>query len=122
MRNKKFKQPFLKGGVVALPMIMLKSNAYISLSAQAKTLMVLMQQHWRYDRPIGYGIREACKLLPCSKGKAQKVFKELEAGGFIVKIDESLFNSRIGSKTRTWRLTWMPYQNKRPTTEFLNEK
>ena len=40
--------------------------------------------------------------------------------GFIEKIDESLFNSRTGSKSRTWRLTWLPYKDLPPTNDWEN--
>ncbi|HHF0608846.1 TPA: hypothetical protein ACPH4Z_002204 [Pseudomonas aeruginosa] len=45
-----------------------------------------------------------------------RAFSELNEAGFIVMIDESLFCSRTQSKTRTWRLTWLPCWNHRPPT------
>ncbi|MEQ8315109.1 MAG: hypothetical protein RL839_06570 [Gammaproteobacteria bacterium] len=115
----KNRQPFdQRGGVIALGRHFLESQQYLGLSAQAKVLITLMQVHWRPHEPVGYGIREAMKRIPCAKGTAQRAFKELEEKGFIVKVDESLFNSRFMSKSRTWRLTWMPYNFKPPTNNW----
>lgn len=115
----KIRLPFdNRGGVIVQRRPFLESERYLSLSSQAKVLITLMQIHWRNDQPVGYGIREAVKKIPCAKGTAQKAFKELEKKGFIVKIDESLFNSRFMSKSRTWRLTWLPYHGKAPTNDW----
>lgn len=80
--------------------------------------MSLLQLHWRNDRPIGYGVREAMQKIPCAKGTAQRAFGELQKGGFIELVDESLFNSRTSSKSRTWRITWMPYMDLAPSNEW----
>ena len=113
--------PFdIRGGRIANCGHFFKSQQYLGLSAQAKVLITLMQIHWRNYEPVGYGIREAMKKIPCAKGTAQRAFKELEEKGFIEKIDESLFNSRSMSKSRTWRLTWLPYKGKPPTHDWEN--
>ncbi|MCB1615565.1 MAG: hypothetical protein KDI30_06080 [Pseudomonadales bacterium] len=120
-RKGKSQLPFdRRGGVTVQSKYMLASKAFLGLSAQAKVLLTLMHTHWRNDRPVGYGIREAVEKIPCAKGTAQKVFKELEEAGFIEKVDESLFNSRVGSKTRTWHLTWLPFKDKPPTHDWEN--
>jgi hypothetical protein len=117
--KKKEDLPFdRRGGVIVFGKRMVNSSQYLKLPAQAKVLLILLQDHWRNTRPIDYGIREAMKKIPCSKGTAQKAFKLLENGGFIEKIDESLFNSRTMSKSRTWRLTWLPYKGRPPTNEW----
>lgn len=107
-----------EGGTIAFSKRMIESKAWLHLSAQAKVLLVHMQLHWRPDEPVGYGIREAMAKIPCAKGTAQRAFAELQAAGFIRLVDESLFNSREQSKTRTWRLTWMPWQRRPPTKEW----
>jgi len=99
---------------------MLKSMAYASLSPQSKALLTLMQLHWDNDKPVDYGVREALKNIPCAFGTARKAFSQLQDRGFIVKMDESEFNSRTGSKARSWRLTYMPYTSKAPTNEWEN--
>ena len=104
-----------RGGVVTVQRRLLKSPAYLSLSPQAKVLLQLLQVEWRPDRPIGYGVREAEQKIPCSRKKAMSAFRELIDRGFIVMVDESLFCSRSTSKTRTWRLTWLPWNYRSPT-------
>lgn len=111
--------PFDKiGGIVAIQKRLLESREYLELRAQSKVLITLMQVHWRNEKPVAYGIREAMQKIPCSKGTAQAAFKELMEAGFIEMVDESLFDSRTKSKSRTWRLTWLPYNWKEPTNEW----
>lgn len=121
-RSSKRRLPFdQRGGVVALPRHLLSSPQYLSLSAQAKTLMLLMHIHWRNDRPVAYGVKEAAAKIPCDRRTAMKAFKDLERLGFITCIDEFWFCSRIESKSRTWRLEWLPYMDNPPknTWELL---
>ncbi len=119
MKKKANSQPFdTRGGRIVTQRILLDSKAYLSLSAQAKVLLILLHVHWRPDKPVDYGVREAKKKVPCAKGTATKAFKELEEAGFIVLVDESLFSSRTQSKSRTWRLTWLPYKNAYPTNDW----
>lgn len=116
---KKNKQPFdRRGGVVTMPRHLLDSAEFTKLSAQAKVLMIFMQTHWRPYKPVDYGIREAANKIPCARNTAVSVFKELRIAGFIVLVDESLFSSRTQSKSRTWRLTWLPYNGRPPTNEW----
>jgi len=119
MSRKKNSLPFDKrGGLLVKRRGMVESVAYSSLSPQAKALIDLMQLHWRNDEPVAYGVREAQEKIPCCRKKAMKSFDELRDNGFIVMIDESLFNSRTHSKARTWRLTWMPYKDREPTNDW----
>lgn len=119
-KSKKANLPFdRRRGVVSTQRILLESSAWISLSAQAKSLMALMQQHWRNDKPVAYGVREAMLKIPCAKRTAQNAFAELEAAGFIRQEDEHVyFDERSQRKSRTWRLTWMPYNGKFPTNDW----
>src|SRR5690554_3123313 len=119
-RQKGPKLPFdKKGGVVAIQRRLIQSKAYLSLSPQAKALIMLMHSHWSARGPVDYGVREAEAKIPCSRRTAMRAFKELEKAGFIVLIDESLFSSRTQSKTRTWRLTWMPcWRHREPTNDW----
>lgn len=105
-------------GVVVMQRVMLESDSYLSLSAQAKCLMILIQMHWTDFGPVAYSVVEAMRKIPCSKGTAMNAFLELQRQGFIEMVDESLFNSRLQSKSRTWRLTWMPYRSKAPTNDW----
>ena len=118
-KRKRNQLPFdRRGGVVVIQLRVLKSDSYKRLSLQAKQLMIIMQIHWRNDKPVAYGVREASNNIPCAYGTARKAFNELVDAGFIVMTDESIFNSRRGSKTREWRLTWLPFDWHEPTNDW----
>lgn len=118
-RPKKTSLPFDKaGGVLAIQRPLVESSNYLSLSAQSKTLMILLHLHWRNDRPVAYGVREAMAKIPCAKRTAQNSFKELQEKGFITMMEESFFNSRTQSKSRTWKLNWLPFKDMKPTNEW----
>lgn len=109
MAKSKRKLPFdSRGGVCAIQRRLLRSPAYLKLPAQAKVLIHLLQIYWKPNEPVGFGVRQAQLEIPCSRAKALESFNVLQEAGFIELHDESLFNSREGSRTRTWRLTWMP--------------
>jgi hypothetical protein len=111
--------PFDKRGVrVVIQRCLLTSAAYLELSPQAKALVHLMQVHWRPDKPVSFGVREAEQKIPCCRRTAMSAFKELQDGGFIKLIEESRFCSRTQSKTRTWRLTWLPWNSRAPSNEW----
>ena len=119
MAKKKNALPFDKeGGTVTVQRPLYDHQAWLTLISPAKTLIALMQLHWRNDKPVAYGIREAMEKIPCAKGTARRAFKQLEEHGFIEMIDESIFDTRSGSKTRTWRLTWMPYNYRFPSNDW----
>lgn len=103
-----------RGGVLAVSRAMRESYAYASMPATAKVLMDLLQMQWRNDRPVAYGVREAAQKIGCTANTATKAFKILSERGFIVCDAESLFNSKTGSKSREWRLTWMPFEYRDP--------
>lgn len=107
-----------RGGVVAIQRRLITADAYLGLSPQGKDLLHLMHVYWRPFEPAGYGVREAEHSIPCCRRIAMRAFRELQDSGFIVMIEESLFCSRAKSKTRTWRLTWMPWNYSDPTNEW----
>lgn len=118
-RSKTQSLPFDKhGGVLVIQRKLIESNAYQALSVHAKALIPALQIHWRNDDPVAYGVREAMRTIPCAHNTARKAFDQLQQNGFIVKVDESIFNSRAGSKTRTWRLTWLPFDYREPTNDW----
>ncbi len=120
MANNKSKLLFdREGGTVAIQRRLLASKGYLNLTPYAKVLMTLIHRHWTPAGPVGFGVRQAEREIPCSRRIAMRAFNELEKSGFIVKEDESLFCSRTKSKTRTWRLTWMPcWGNRAPTNDW----
>jgi hypothetical protein len=107
-----------RGGVLAVSRAMRESFVYESMPPTAKVLMDLLQLQWRNDRPVAYGVREAAKRIGCKADTAGKAFKILLERGFIVCVNESLFNSKTGSKVREWRLTWMPFEYSAPTHDW----
>ena len=124
MARNKTPLPFDRaGGAITIQRRLIASPAYLNLTPQAKALMMLMQRHWTAANPVGFGIRQAMREIPCSDKIAMRAFKELRAVGFIVLEDESLFCSRTHSKTRTWRLTWLPcWRNRAPTNDWEKPK
>ncbi len=116
---KKSKLPFdQRGGVLAVSRAMREQPVYESMPATAKVLMDLLHMQWRNDRAVTYGVREAADKISCTPSTASKAFKILHERGFIVCDAESFFNSRTGSKTREWRLTWMPFLDRKPTHDW----
>lgn len=112
---KRFKQPFDKRGrALVTSTYLINSEPYLSLMPQAKVLMTLLQLHWRADKLVDYGIREAAEKIPCDPKTASKAFKQLQELGFIKCIDQSIFSSRTMSKSRTWRLEWLPFNDQPP--------
>lgn len=103
-----------RGGVLAVSRAMRESLAYVSMPATAKVLMDLLHLQWRNDRLVGYGVMEAAQKIGCTPNTAAKAFKALQERGFIVCEEQSLFNSKTGSKAREWRLTWMPFEYAKP--------
>ena len=104
-----------RGGVMAVSREMRESTVYESMPSTAKVLMDLLHMQWRNEKPVAYGVREAAQKIGCTKDTAAKAFKVLLDRGFIVCFEQSSFNSKTGSKTRDWRLTWMPFDYKNPT-------
>jgi len=116
---KKHNLPFDKvGGTLVLNRRLLTSNAFTELKPTDKVLITLLQLHWRNDKPVSYGVREAAKKIPCSINTAGKSFSKLQEHGFIECVEQSQFSSRLGSRARDWRLTWLPYLDQPPTNEW----
>lgn len=119
MASKKLHLPFdNRGGVLVVSRQMRESATYESMPATAKVLMDLLHLQWRNERPVAYGVREAAEKIGCTPNTASKAFKILQERGFIVCMDESLFNSKTGSKAREWRLTWMPFEYREPSNDW----
>jgi hypothetical protein len=118
-KKRKSSLPFdSDGGVIVIQRRIFKSRAYLSLRSQAKTLLPLLQLHWRNDKPVDYGIQEAAEKIPCDRKTAMKIFKELQDAGFIECVEQSMFYSRGKSRTRGWRLTWLPFKGRPPTNDW----
>ncbi|MCR6651803.1 MAG: hypothetical protein NVV73_10090 [Cellvibrionaceae bacterium] len=119
MARKKSSLPFDKrGGAIVIQRRLLESRAYLKLSLHARCLMVHMQCHWRNDKSVDFSTRTAATLLSCDRRLAMKAMSELEAAGFIRMEGLSFFNSRTGSKARSWILTWLPFMDRPPTNDW----
>ncbi len=119
MAGKKQSLPFDKrGGTIVLRRQLIESENYQTLSTYARALMTLLQVQWRPDKPVDYGIREAGKRLVCNRKTAMKAFNQLIERGFLVCVEQSIFSSRTQSKTRSWRLTWLPFDFKPPSNNW----
>jgi len=100
MAKKKNALPFDKrGGTIAINRNLLNSTVYMTLKPVDKVLMLLLHEQWRNDKPVAYGVREAAKKIHCNINTASKAFETLQHCGFIECVEESQFNSRIGSNT-----------------------
>lgn len=118
-RKNKLKLDFdQRGGVMVVSRAMRESPAYETMPPEAKVLMDLLHMQWRNDRPVAFGVREAAKKIGCAVNTASRSFIILQERGFIVCENESLFNSKTGSKAREWRLTWMPFEHRKPTHDW----
>jgi hypothetical protein len=123
MARKKNSLPFdQRGGKLVVQRRLLESEAYRGLSLAARCLLLEMQTHWSNTKPVDFGTREAAARLGCDRRVAMRAFKELLAAGFIQLEDEALFNSRTGSRSRSWILTWLPYNDKFPTNDWEAKK
>jgi len=117
--RKRFKQPFDKrGGVLITSTYLIKQRPYLSLMPQAKVLMLLLHEHWRADKLVDYGIREAAEKIPCDRRTAIKAFNQLQERGFITCMEKAFFSSRTQSKSRVWRLEWLPFNDRPPANNW----
>ena len=114
-KKKKSQQPFdSEGGVTVIQRRLLDSDNYLTLSPHAKALIPLLQTHWKPDKYVDYGVREAQKKIPCARKTAMKSFDELQERGFITCMELAFFSSRTECKSRAWRLEWLPYNYQEP--------
>ncbi|MGB4248547.1 MAG: hypothetical protein WBJ75_12590 [Pseudohongiellaceae bacterium] len=110
-----------RGGVVRIQLRLYKSEAYLALSLHARCLMPLLQCHWRNDKSVDFGVREAAEKLSCNPRTAMRAFKELQEKGFIKMADDYYFDTfgvKGGSRPRAWRLTWLPFNGKAPSNDW----
>lgn len=107
-----------RGGKIVMCRFLLESKNYKTLSANSRALMLELQLHWRNDKPVDMGVREAAKRICCTEKTVRKAFNELEERGFIVCEEYAYFNSKLGSKPRSWRLTWLPFNYNKPTNDW----
>lgn len=120
-KRKRFQQPFDKRGrALVTSTYLINHKTYLSLMPQAKVLMLLLQEHWRSDKFVDYSIRESAEKIPCDPKTVTKAFNQLQERGFITCVDMGFFSSRTQSKSRTWRLEWMPFNDRPPANTWEN--
>jgi len=107
-----------RGSSIVVRTHMINSEAYLALTPYAKVLITLLQIHWRNDKAVDYGVREAAEKIPCDRRTAMKAFKLLETRGFIKMMEYAMFCSRTQSKSRSWRLEWLPFNGKPPVNTW----
>ncbi|QHQ34885.1 helix-turn-helix domain-containing protein [Algicella marina] len=102
MRNKG-----MEGQYAPLSYALLKSPAWRSLSGNAVRLF--LELHTRYHGTNNGSVRlsfeEASKALGIGKATVQRAFKELQAKGFLVLVNEGNWYNR---RAHEWRITYKP--------------
>ena len=106
-------------GVLVMPIVVLKSEQYLSLSLTAKVAMTVMQQKW-YPWSKGYtsiGVQVVADNVGVSRRTASLAITELMKKGFIV------LKKDYGKKTtREWELTWLSYHGKEASFAWRENK
>jgi len=88
---------------------MLDSPAYLSLSCQARAVLIEITR--AYDGTnngrIGLSVRRAAERCNIAKDTASRAFADLEERGFVDCVTRGAF-SRKSMHATEWRLTWWP--------------
>ena len=102
---------------------MLDSPAYLSLSCQARAVLIEITR--AYDGTnngrIGLSVRQAAERCNIAKDTASRAFKDLEERGFVGCVTRGAFNRKSMHATE-WRLTWWPCDvtGELPSKRFMN--
>jgi DNA-binding transcriptional MocR family regulator len=105
-RNPKSKPPQF----VALYDWEMQCPAYRCLSVYGRSLLIEFRAHFNghNNGEIVMSVRQAAKLLNCSKDTAMKAIHELESKGWIVEKAKGSFNQKTNKTASTWRITNQP--------------
>jgi len=103
-----------------LPHYMLRSVAWRSLSANARTLYVEIASRYngQNNGQISYSVREACVAILISTATASRSFNELIDRGFLIVAQNSSFNLKT-RLAREWTLTVEPLNGNPATKDFM---
>ena len=103
-----------------LPRFMLKSPAWLSLSAPARAIYVEMEcRHFGTNNgDIGLSVREASKLCRIAKDTAAKAIQELQEKGFIRCRRKGAFHCKVRHASE-WELTAQSFDTDNPTKDFM---
>lgn len=108
---------------VGLPHYMLRSDAWLDLSSDAKAILIdVWQRHNGVNNGgISYSVREAAEIK-ISKSGAARALRELVDHGFLVVEKEGSFKVKTTSPAREWRITAEPsgpVQERKATKDFM---
>jgi hypothetical protein len=86
---------------------LLTSPAYLSLSCQARAVLVEVTRLYKggNNGQLGLSVRRASDRCNIARGTAQRAFAELQERGFIDCMTKGAF-SRKALHATEWRLTW----------------
>ena len=114
---KKRKSPFQRSGQFhRIYRDMFESDAYRSLRCVERCLLHELHALYLPSRnDVFLSTRDASKRLCVNADTARKAFHVLENRGFIKLTNGHLWQQK---KARTWRLTFMSYNNREPTDDW----
>lgn len=98
--------------------------AWMALSVHAKALYPILKRragaHGQKNGHFSMSVREAAEYLGTGKNKAQEVFHELQAKGFIIPCQIGALGSNGEGRATVWRITEMGTpENRTATQEFM---
>lgn len=114
LKAKHFRWP---GGVLGTPRQLIRSSAYRALSPEARCLLIELHDVWQPDKPIHFSTRRLREALGISQTGAVRAFREALELGFVRLANESDW---LNGKAREWILTWMPYNGREPTADWIS--
>lgn len=118
--NKRGRNPGM-GRFTGVPHTVMKSEAYRSLGATARSLLfeLAMIENSKNNGSLYLSVRDAADRLGMSDPKSiTNAFNELEDRGLIKCTKPAYFEVKAAdhSRARCWKLTWVP-ANRRPPSE-----
>lgn len=104
---------------IALPHYMIRSPAWLTMSAAAKALLIQVwsRHNGMNNGEIAYSVREAA-AIGLAKSVTARAFAELVERGFLSVGRASTFNLKT-KEARTWRLTAEPTATQAATKDFM---
>lgn len=108
-----------------LPHSLLKSEAYRSLNAVARAVLVelIMLENGSNNGSLYLSTRDAADRLGMSDERpAMRAFADLVDRGFVRLTKDAHFCIKAAdqSRARCWRLTWLPWDNRGPSNDWFD--
>ncbi len=119
--NKNIEHYYKRGKSVPAYHDIMDSEAYRSLSAKSRCLLLELQRIEFPNRNgrIGLTVQKAASLLRVVEDTASAAFNELIDRGFI---ERSLDANYLRGISREWRVTFLPCNGRPPTNEWKSYK